>query len=82
MRMRGKGNSRKGEGYAFPFSAGLHLFNLDAFVRAYFNAAHAPDAFSCLERVGLAVGAHLIDLYRTDVDALSASSAAIKVNID
>jgi hypothetical protein len=77
-----RATAEKGKVMPSPFPAGLHLFNLDAFVRAYFNAAHAPDAFSCLERVGLAVGAHLIDLYRTDVDALSASSAAIKVNID
>ena len=78
-----RGRIRKGGRDTLPPStAGLHLFYLDALVGAYFNATHAPNALSCLERIGLAVVAHLIHLRRTDVDALSASSAAVKVNID
>jgi hypothetical protein len=60
----------------------LHLFNFDALIRAHFNAAHASNALSRLVRVGFAVGAHLIHLYRTDVDALTAAGAAIHVDID
>jgi hypothetical protein len=77
-----RGRCKKGEGKSFPFFALLHLFNLDALVRAYFNATHAPNTLSCLERVGLAVVAHLIDLYRTDVDALTAASAAVHVDVN
>jgi hypothetical protein len=60
----------------------LHLCDFDALVRAYFNAAHAPNALTGLEWVGLPVGAHLIHLYRTDVDALTTASAAIHVDVN
>jgi hypothetical protein len=65
-----------------PLFRKLHLFDLDALIRAHFNAAHAPNTLSCLVRVGLAVCAHLINLYRADVDAFAATSAAIHVDVD
>lgn len=60
----------------------LHLCDLDALVRAYFNATHAPNALTCLERVSLPVGAHLVHLHRADVDALTTASAAIHVYVN
>ncbi len=60
----------------------LHFFDFDAFVRTDFNAAHTANAFSCLKGISLAVGAHLINLDRTDVYAFSTAGAAIHVDID
>jgi len=73
---------KQGKDFPSPVFAKLHLFNLDALVRAYFNAAHAPNTLSCLERVGFAVVAHLIDLHRTDVDAFTTARAAVHVDIN
>jgi hypothetical protein len=60
----------------------LHLSDFYAFIGAYFDAAHAADAFPCLIRVGLAVGPHLVYTDRTDVHTFTAARAAVKVHID
>lgn len=69
-------------GYVFPLILNeLHFCYFDALIRADFYAAHATNAFSCLIGVSLAVGAHLVNLNRTNVHAFSTAGAAIHVDV-
>ncbi len=60
----------------------LHFLYFYTLVWAYFDATHAPDAFCRLVGIGLAVGPHLINAYRADVDTLATAGAAVHVHID
>ena len=76
------GDSEKRGRLASPLFRELHLLDFDALIRADFYATHTTNALSCLKRVSLAVGAHLINLNRADVYAFSTAGAAIHVDID
>jgi hypothetical protein len=67
---------------SFPSFRELHFRDFDALIRTDFYAAHATNALSCLIRISLAVGTHLINLNRADVYAFSTAGAAILVDID
>jgi len=67
---------------ASPFFRKLHFLDFDALVRTNFYTTHATNALSCLKGVSLAVGAHLVNLNRTDVYTFSTAGAAIHVDVD
>jgi hypothetical protein len=59
----------------------LHFCYFDALIRADFYTTHATNALSCLIGISLAVGAHLVNLNRTNVHAFSTAGAAIHVDV-
>jgi hypothetical protein len=65
-----------------PLFRKLHFLDLDALIRADFYTTHATNALSGLKGISFAVGAHLVNLNRTDVYAFSTAGAAIQIDID